>query len=133
MACVLTSLVDKQPFESVSVASRVSPFLQRWSRNGSILYPWIDSFAYISDTMNHICLDSPPPPPPPPPPKESKGQAGASDTSGGPLHKEEGKKTREMDADHRRRISLELSKMSHPLENQSPHLYNIANGEFAPP
>ena len=36
-----------------------------------------------------------------------------------------------MDADDRRRISLELSKMSHPLENQSLHLYNIANGRFA--
>lgn len=23
--------------------------------------------------------------------------------------------------------------MSHPLEDQSPHLYNIANGSFAPP
>jgi len=46
---------------------------------------------------------------------------------------EEGKKRREMDADDRRRISFELSKMSHPLENPSLHLYNIANGRFGPP
>ena len=38
-----------------------------------------------------------------------------------------------MDADDRRRISFELSKMSHPLENPSLHLYNIANGRFGPP
>ena len=38
----------------------------------------------------------------------------------------------EMDADDRRLILLELSKMSHPLENQSPHLYNIANGKICP-
>jgi len=89
---------------------------------------WIDSFpvtAYLSDTMAHIYPD--------PPIKESKDQAGASTTNSGPRHKEEGKKRREMDADDRRRISLELSKMSHPLENPSPHLYNIANGRFGPP
>ena len=89
---------------------------------------WIDSFpvtAYLSDTMAHIYPD--------PSIKESKDQAGASTTSSGPRHKEEGRKRREMDADDRRRISLELSKMSHPLENPSPHLYNIANGRFGPP
>ena len=89
---------------------------------------WINSFpitAYISDTLNNIYPD--------PPFKESKDQAGANDTSSGPRHKEEGKKRREMDADDRRRISFELSKMSHPLENQSPQLYNIANRGFSPP
>ena len=65
--------------------------------------------------------------------KESKEQAGVGDTSSGPHHKEEGKKRREMDADDRYRILLELSRTSHPLENQSPHLYNIVNGAFASP
>ena len=37
-----------------------------------------------------------------------------------------------MDADDRRLILLELSKMSHPQENQSPQLYNIANGKICP-
>ena len=59
--------------------------------------------------------------------------ASTSGTSSEPHHKEEGKKRRELDADDRRRTTLELSKMSHPLTNQSPHLYNIANGGFAPP
>ena len=67
------------------------------------------------------------------PVKETKDHAGASDTNCGPRHQEEGKKRREVDADDRRQISLELSKMSNPLENQSPHLYNIANGGIAPP
>ena len=31
----------------------------------------------------------------------------------------------------RHRIPLELSKMSHPLEYESAHLYNISNGKFA--
>ena len=89
---------------------------------------WIDSFpvvAYLLDTMAHIY--------PNPPVKESNARAGASTTSSGPCHKEEGKKRTEMDGDDRRRISLALSKMSHALENQSPHLYNIANGIFRPP
>ena len=89
---------------------------------------WINSFpvtAYLSDTMAHIY--------PNPPVKENEDQAAPSTTKTGPRHKEEGRKRREMDADDRRRILLELSKMSHPLENQSPHLYNIANGRFAPP
>ena len=88
---------------------------------------WINSFpvtAYLSDTTEHIYPD--------PPLKDRKDQAGTSDTSSKPHHQEKGKKRREMDADDRRRISLELSKMSHPLENQSPHLYNITNGGIAP-
>ena len=59
--------------------------------------------------------------------------ADASETRHVPRHKEEGQKWSEIDADERRKISIELSKMSHPLENQSPHLYNIVNGSFAPP
>lgn len=89
---------------------------------------WIDSFpvtAYISDTMAHIYPDSST--------TESEDQAASSTTNSGPRHKEEGKKRRELDADDRRRISVELSKMSHPLEHPSTHLYNIANGRFAPP
>ncbi len=88
---------------------------------------WIDSFpvtAYLSDTMEHIYPDAP---------VKTKDEAGSSDLISGPRHKEEGKKRREMDADDRHRISLQLSKMSHPLENRSPHLYNIANCEFATP
>ncbi len=80
---------------------------------------WIDSFpitAYLSDTMDHIY----------PIPEEA-------DTSSEPHHKEEGKKRKEMDADDRGKILHELSRMSHPLETQSPHLYNIANGGCAPP
>jgi len=79
---------------------------------------WIDSFpvtAYLSDTMAHIYPDSPM--------KESEDQAGASTTSSGPRHKEKGKKRRKMDADDRRRISLELSKMKNP----SPHIYQSIN------
>ena len=81
--------------------------------------------AYISDTMAHTY--------PVTPVKESNAQAGASTTSSGPRHKEEGKKRREMDGDDRRRISLALSIMSRPLENQLPHLYSIANGIFCLP
>ena len=55
------------------------------------------------------------------------------DTRIGPRHKEEGKKRRELDADDRRRILLELSSVSHPLETLFPHLYNIANGGIVPP
>ena len=57
-------------------------------------------------------------------------QASISGTGSEPHHKEEGKKRRELDVDDRRRITLELSNMLHPLTNQSPHLYNIG---FAPP
>ena len=83
---------------------------------------WIDSFpltAYISDTMEHIYPD---------PPVEEN-----TDRINEPRHKEEGQKRRMVDSDDRRRISLELARMSHPLENRSPHLYNIANGGFASP
>ena len=55
------------------------------------------------------------------------------DTRSGPHHKEEGKKRRELDADDRRRILFQLSTVSHPLENHSPHLYNIANGRIFNP
>ena len=54
-----------------------------------------------------------------------------TDKGGGPRHKEEGKKRREIDSNDRRRISLELARMSHPLENRSSQLYNIENGGFA--
>ena len=36
-----------------------------------------------------------------------------------------------IDADDRKRIIVELSKLSHPLEHQTSHLYNIANGALA--
>ncbi|MEE8115221.1 MAG: hypothetical protein V3T23_12820, partial [Nitrososphaerales archaeon] len=88
---------------------------------------WLDSFpvtAYISDTMEHIYPDSSN--------KDNEDQVREKDTRIGPRHKEEGKKRRELDADDRRRILLELSNVSHPLENHSPHLYNIANGRIAP-
>ena len=81
---------------------------------------WIDSFpitAYFSDTMEHLYAVP----------------ADASETRNVPRHKEEGQRWREIDADDRRRISIELSKMSHPIEDQSSHLYNIASGSFAPP
>ena len=83
---------------------------------------WIDSFpltAYISDTMDHIY---------PEPTVEENTYRNSE-----PRHKEEGQKRKMMDRDDRRRISLELSRMSHPLENRSPNLYNIANGGFASP
>ena len=89
---------------------------------------WIDSFpvtAYISDTLEHIYPDHSI--------NESdvlNDQVGTTNTCSGPRHKEEGRKRRNTDADDRRRISLELATMSHPLENQSPHLYNIANGAY---
>ena len=61
-----------------------------------------------------------------------KKQAGTSDTSSEPYNKEEGKKRRDIDAGDRRRISLELSKNAHLLENQSPYHYNITNCGFSP-
>jgi hypothetical protein len=54
--------------------------------------------AYISDTMEHIYPD--------PPVKQSNVQTGISDTSSG-SHQKKRKKRREMDANIRRRISLE--------------------------
>ena len=85
---------------------------------------WINFFPLPSTSQTHIYTYSPM--------KESENHAGESATSSGPRHKEEEKKRRETNAD-RRRISLELSKMSHPLENPSQHIYNIANGRIAPP
>ena len=65
--------------------------------------------------------------------KDNQDQVSEKDTRIGPRHKEEGKKRRELDADDKRRILLELSNVSHPHETLSPHLYNIANGGIAPP
>ena len=64
--------------------------------------------------------------------KDGKDQAGTCDTSSEPYHKEKGKKRRDIEAGDRRRISLELSKNSHLLENQSPYHYNITNCGFSP-
>ena len=51
------------------------------------------------------------------------------------FHKEDGLSRRRFVADERRRVANELSKHFHPLEGQGEDnvLYNIVNGNFAPP
>ena len=85
---------------------------------------WIDSFpitSHIADIMDHIYPGT-------------SVHEGSGDGVGERNHlKEEGKKRIALDSDDRNRISQELSRLSHPLEDKSPHLWNIVNGAFAPP
>ncbi len=48
-------------------------------------------------------------------------------------HKEEGKKRMQLDEDDRNKICQELQKHSHPLQLNTEKLYNIVNGQCAPP
>ena len=85
---------------------------------------WIDSFpttAHIADIMDHIY------------PGTSVDDSSGDGVGERNSHKEEGEKRIALDSDDRNRISQELSRLSHPLEDKSPHLYNIVNGAFAPP
>ena len=79
---------------------------------------WIDCFpiaAYVSDTIDYVyCTDD--------------SQVNCQEKP----HKEEGHDRRKLDAGDRRLISEELNKHSHPLEVDTPVLYNIVNGQVAP-
>ena len=85
---------------------------------------WIDYFpitAHIADIMDHIY------------PGTSVDDSSGDGVGERNSHNEEGKKRIALDSDDRNRISQELYRLSHPLEDKSPHLYNIVNGAFAPP
>ena len=47
-------------------------------------------------------------------------------------HKEEGEGRRKLDEADRRKITVELEKYTHPLNEQHPGLFNICNGQVAP-
>ena len=77
---------------------------------------WIDSFpvtAHVSDHMDHIYDDDMP------------------TASSLKPHKEELKHRRSLDAYDRNLIYSEVEKYSHPLEDDSPHLYNPVTGQIA--
>lgn len=77
---------------------------------------WIDSFpitAHISDCMNHIYKDDIP-----------------KSTSMKP-HKEELRHHRSLDTYDRNLIYTEVEKYSHPLDDDSPHLFNPITGQIA--
>ena len=46
-------------------------------------------------------------------------------------HKEEGEGRRRLDEADRRKITVELEKYIHPLNDQQPGVYNICNGQVA--
>ena len=47
-------------------------------------------------------------------------------------HTEEGEGRRRLDEAERKKITVELEKYSHPLNDQQPGVYNICNGQVAP-
>ena len=71
----------------------------------------------VSDTLEHIY------------PEGSKRRKGGDDSE--PQHKEESFSRRKADDEDRDGIRKELTKHSHPLKDQSNHLYNIITGQIA--
>ena len=90
--------------------------LKGMTQSPELVSEWIDSFpvtAHVSDHMDHIYDDDMP------------------TASSLKPHKEELKHRRSLDAYDRNLIYSEVEKYSHPLEDDSPHLYNPVTGQIA--
>lgn len=117
MAWALISLVNRLPFQSAKVISRFILF----SRGGRRRDRFFSRHRLpLSYHCTHLSWSSSQ--------EETNDRTGASTTSRDHVTRCRGKKKRELDGDHRRRISLVMLKMSHPLKNYSPYPYNITYG-----
>ena len=86
---------------------------------------WVNSFsvcAHLDIAMEHMYDEA----------GEEQKPCGEVDGEEKNKHKEEGEGRMRLDEADRKKISVELDKYSHTLNDQQPGVYNICNGQVAP-